>query len=207
MSGLYSSVYGVFFHFRMILKTHRCCLQSVAWLFAFSVVLSSVAPILARPATEVEKAALGARIVEFNDAMRSASYGKVVAIGLAPRLLIMLAEKAGEKPDVFLDKMAAFTAQVMGTVQIESYMMDFAAAEYKELANGSPYGLIPTVTTVVASGLGKVTSTEDTLALMDGDKWFLVRVSEPAQVALLRMAYPEFADVTFRDASMEIEKK
>ena len=46
----------------------------------------------------------------------------------------------------------------------------------------------------------------DTLALIDGSDWYLLRVSDQQQVTILRKVYPSFATVEFPDDSTQTVK-
>ena len=54
---------------------------------------------------------------------------------------------------------------------------------------------------------GKYRAQSSTLGLLDGETWYLVRVEDPQQVALLKEIYPAFADVVFPTGSMEPVKE
>ena len=50
---------------------------------------------------------------------------------------------------------------------------------------------------------GKYRSTTKTLGLHEGDVWYLVRIDDAQQVAILKEVYPAFADVEFPTGTME----
>lgn len=85
--------------------------------------------------------------------------------------------------------------------------MDVSKVEYKELPNGEPYALIPTEVVMDAGGADKILAKSQTLALLDGGAWYLLRVNEDQQVTVMRQVYPEFAEVEFPAGSMEALKK
>jgi len=49
---------------------------------------------------------------------------------------------------------------------------------------------------VVSPAGTKVQSTNTTLALQDGGKWYLVRIDDASQKQLLVQAYPEFSNLS-----------
>jgi hypothetical protein len=50
---------------------------------------------------------------------------------------------------------------------------------------------------------GRMRAKSETLALLDEGQWYLVRVNDLQQVAILRQVYPEFAAVEFSGGTME----
>ena len=84
---------------------------------------------------------------------------------------------------------------------------DMARAEHGQVADGTPYLLIPTETVMTTGGEGKTLMRSATLALLDDGAWYLVRGSDAQQVASLREAYPEYEAVAFPDATMELVKE
>jgi hypothetical protein len=93
----------------------------------------------------------------------------------------------------------------MANITLVSFGMELDKAEYKTLPDDSTYALIPTETVMDLgpAGGGKFRAMSSTLGLLDGETWYLVRVEDPQQVALLKQVYPAFADVTFPAGKME----
>jgi len=46
-------------------------------------------------------------------------------------------------------------------------------------------------------------ATSQTLGLLDGDTWYLVRIDDAAMAAIIKDVYPEFADVEFPAGTVE----
>jgi len=156
----------------------------------------------ARQLTGDEKQALEQSVASFDAAMKSEDY-TVIANTIPPRVLDFIAKQAGMEVDALREVVVQQMKAALATVKLESFSMDFAALEEKELANGDPYVLIPTETVISSEATGKMVAKSDTLALLDQGKWYLLRVSEAQQVAILRQVYPEFAAVQFSAGTME----
>ncbi len=160
-------------------------------------------PVNARDAIDTEKAALAATVTDFNQAMAKLDFKRVVAT-IPPKVIAKIAAKA----DLPLAKVTEMTIAVMKTsmetVKLESFSMDMAKVEHKQLASGEPYALIPTVTVMGLEDKQRVEQKSLTLALLDAGQWYLVRVSETSQLLILRDVYPEFAGVEFPRGSMEV---
>jgi hypothetical protein len=177
-------------------------LQVAAALILAAVAFASPAA-WARPLTDAEKQSLAQAIDNFNTLMREGRFNTMLDASISPRMLNLLASKAKVAPDVFRTAITAQIVKAMQLVKLDGYSMDPKAAQYRELPSGQPYVLIPTETTMTAEGLGRVKAKTQTLALLDEGKWFLIRISESAQVGILREVYPEFSSVEFPTGTME----
>jgi hypothetical protein len=136
--------------------------------------------------------------------MRGSDYGVVVDT-IPPRVLSHIAEQAGLERDKLRTLVIGMTRQALDTVKLVSFGMDTSKLEEKQLADGTPFALIPTIT-VMDAGNGNISVNSHTLALMDGGAWYLLRVSEVQQIEILRKVYPEFAGVVFPTGSVEAMK-
>jgi hypothetical protein len=165
------------------------------------VAAAAFSPAWARPLTEAETAALAAKVEAFDAAMRDGNYAEIIEV-LPPAMLEHIAEQAKVPVDDLLAALKTQMDEIFATVELISFGMDIAAAEQHELADGSPYVLIPTNTVMEAEGLGRVKVDSKTLGLLDDSEWYLVRVSDAAMVGVLRQVYPEFAGVEFPAETM-----
>lgn len=160
----------------------------------------------ARPLTDAEAKALGETVLAFDAAMKANDF-EGIGRTVPPRVLKHIAGQAGIGVEDLRKAMIRQMAAVMKDVTIASFGMDVAEARHQELADGSPYVLIPTQTVIDAGAMGRTAVRSDTLALMDEGAWYLLRVSDAAQVAILRQAYPGFAGVEFSGgASKAVEE-
>jgi hypothetical protein len=171
-------------------------------LVAVFALLLAAGAAFARPLTEAENRSLAATIEAFDAAMRASDYETVVKT-IPPRIMEHIATQTGMEVDALrktiIDQMKAALAEV----KLLSFGMDLQNAKHRQLANGEPYVLIPTETVMDAGAAGKFKAKSDTLALLDGGTWYLLRVNEAQQVAIMRQVYPEFAGVEFSAGSME----
>jgi hypothetical protein len=175
-------------------------------LVAILLVILVTVPAEARAIDDKEKAALATKVAEFDAAMRAQNYSVVIET-IPPRVLAAIAGKLKVTSDVLRKTLLMQIDQVMKAVKIESFGMDLAKAEHKELASGAPYVLIPTRTVIDGGAAGRVTQSSFTLALIDDGKWYLLRVEDEPQVVMLRESYPDFSKVELPKGKMEIEKK
>jgi len=176
----------------------RCARSLVALLV---VVAAALSPAWARPLTDAETAALGETVAEFDAAMRAGDYAAIIEV-LPPRMLEHIASEANVPVDELLAALKGQMDEVFASVELISFGMDVAASEEHELADGSPYALLPTTTVMEAEGMGRVKVDSKTLGLLDGADWYLVRVSDAAMVGVLRQVYPQFVGVEFPAETM-----
>jgi len=167
-------------------------------LAAFALVLALAGAASAQGLTDAEKQALSARVESFDAAMKASDMTAVMGV-VPPKVLDKIAATYNVSVDELLAAMQQQMDEAMKSVTIVSFGMDLEAAEYVPLADGSTYALIPTETVIdlgEAAG-GKMKASSMTLGLKDGDAWYLVRVDDPAQVAMLKEIYPAFVSVEF----------
>jgi hypothetical protein len=157
-------------------------------------------PSPARDVTDDERAALEETIADFGTATRALDMETVLGY-LPPTMLSVMAAEFGLEVDALTAAMIEQSAEAMAAVTLVDFGMDMETARFAEDAAGEPYALIPT-TTVVDAGSGKFRAVSDTLALLEEGEWYLLRV-DPAQVELLKKAYPNLAGVTFDPGTME----
>jgi hypothetical protein len=153
-------------------------------------------PGFAREITSAEKASLGQTVSDFSAATRANNMGLALGYSLSPRLMEAMAQSAGITADQLRKAVVEASRQTMALVTIHSFGLDMPTARYLELPNGTPYALIPTKTVMEAGGV-KVEQSSDTLGLLDGGKWYLIRVADVEQAGILVKVYPEFSGISF----------
>ena len=170
---------------------------------ALGLVLALTLPVFAQELDDAQRAALVARIESFDAAMKASDMSGVLGV-VPPKML----EKIAAANSVTVEQLIAATQdqinEALKSMTIVSFGMDLDAAQFVALADGTPYALIPTETLMdLGEAGGKYRAKSSTLGLLDGETWYLVRVEDPQQVALLKEVYPGFADVVFPTGSME----
>jgi hypothetical protein len=161
-----------------------------------TVLLISLAPAMARPVTDAEMAALEDRIATFDAAMRDGDHATVITV-IPPPVLQRIADDAQVPVDELEAALVEQMEQVLASVTLVSFGMDLDAAVFDELADGTPYLLIPTETVMEAEGLGRLKVNSHTLGMLDGGAWYLVRTGDVAMVGIFRQVYPQFTGVEF----------
>lgn len=166
---------------------------------ALTVALANTA--YARGLNDAEKASLSTTVNDFNGAIKSANIDRISQT-VPPRIFDLLAKKANIDAAVIRETMLQLLKSTMKETPFEDFSMDLQQAAFKETPQGEPYALIPTQVSLAVEGKRFKVSTH-TLALLDGETWYLVRVSEEQQVMLLREAYPNFVAEKFPESRME----
>ncbi|GAA2849191.1 hypothetical protein EDC40_101225 [Aminobacter aminovorans] len=160
---------------------------------------------LARPVTETERQALEKQIASFSRALETKAYDDIADV-TPPRLVDHLAKTAQMEPGELRRAMVEQMKVALAAVRIESFSFDMAKAEYRELSGGHPYALVPTELIAVDPNGVRTRFRSQTLALLDGNSWYLIRLQEAQHLLLLQKAYPEFTGVEFPRGSMELLK-
>lgn len=161
-------------------------------------------PAIARDVTDAERTALAARIAGFDEAMRAEDYAAIVGT-IPPGIIDQLAKSYGVEAALLRERLPAMMQTAAEKVTLLNFEMMLDDATFPELPDGTPYALIPTETIFQLKDGGKTyLATADTLAVLDNGTWYLVRVSEQAQVDALVAVYPGFASVTFAPSETEV---
>jgi hypothetical protein len=173
-------------------------------LAALALLVALAVPAVAQDLTEAQQTALTERVESFDTAMRENDMQTVMGV-VPPKVLEKIAAQSNLSVDDLLAAMQAQMDEIMGKVEIVSFGMELDGVEYTTFDSGIVYGMIPTETVIDlgADAGGKMKATSQTLGLLDGDTWYLVRIDDPAQVAIIKEIYPDFADVEFPAGTVE----
>jgi hypothetical protein len=122
-----------------------------------------------------------------------------------PKVLDKIASTYNVTNEQLIEGLQQQIDEAMKNVTMVSFGMELEEAEFTTLDDGTLYGLVPTETVMDlgADYGGKLKASSSTLALLDGDTWYLVRIEDPQQIAIIKEVYPAFAGVTFPSGSME----
>jgi len=160
---------------------------------------------LARPVTNAERQSLEKQITAFSRALETNAYDGIADV-TPPRLVDHLAKTAQMEPGELRRAIVEQMKVAFAAVRIEAFSFDMARADYRELADGHPYALVPTELIAVDPNGVRTRFRSQTLALLDGSNWYLIRLQEAQHLLLLQQAYPELAGVEIPRGSMELLK-
>lgn len=172
----------------------------------FLACLMAAANAFARDLTGEEDAKLAQATQSFGDAIAASDYDALVK-AIPPRIVKQMAKHDGVSEDEISKALAELVGASMAAMPVKSFALKLPDAEHKELADGTPYLLIPTDTVMDAGGADKVLMRAPTLALIDGSEWYLLRTTDAQLVSALREAYPDYAGVDFPQATIEPVKE
>jgi hypothetical protein len=171
--------------------------------FAAALAVPRLAEQMSPALTEEQQAGLEARIATFDAAMRANDMATIMGV-IPPAMLEKIATQYGLTTEQAIQATQQAMDEALKTVTFVSFSMDVDNATVAAQADGSPYLLIPTETVMdLGEAGGKIRATSQTLGLLDGETWYLIRVDDPAQVAIVKDLYPGLADVEFPPGSME----
>lgn len=168
--------------------------------------LVSVQSISARDLTTAEQVALAQAVDRYNEIMNTRDWEAMVA-AVPPRMLDKLLEGTGATKEQGIKKGAAVIGETMAKLKTEFRAMDLAKALKKEVADGTPYLFVPTESVVVVAGGKKLLVHSHMLALMDQEKWYLVRLASPTRLAMFVQLYPQFKGVEIPAETSEVLKE
>ena len=156
--------------------------------------------VAAREFTAEEKTDLQAQILRFETALKQGDFG-VVAESVPPKVLQHIASKAGVDMATLQSAMQAQMQIALASVKFLDFKMDVDKAAYKQAPDGTPYVLVPSRSLMETKGQ-KIEAKTATLALIDGGKWYLVRIDDAQQINIVREVYPSLATATFPTGTM-----
>ncbi len=181
--------------------------HAIACLLLTAALMGSTAvSALSRPLSDAERTSLNETVEAFAAATRGSNFKKVLDF-MSPRILTLIADKAGIGVDKLRSGMIKQMEKAFKVVKLESFSMRPAEADIRQLKNGKPYALVPTKTVIDMGEKGRIAQTSYTLALLSDKKWFLVRIADLRQIAMLREAHPDFAGVEFPRGTVRMLKK
>jgi len=160
----------------------------------------------ARDLTDAENTMLNTAVETYDKAMESKDL-QILVRAIPPRIVRKMAEHDKVSESDIRKTLAELIGQTLEALPVQSFTMNMAEAQQGQIADGTPYLLIPTETVMTTGGEDKTLMRSATLALQDEGLWYLVRGSDAQQVAILREAYPEYEAVAFPDATMELVKE
>ncbi|MGV3552293.1 hypothetical protein [Rhizobium sp.] len=156
---------------------------------------------LARPVSDAEKAALDKVLTRYEADMARKDMAAIIS-AMPPRIFTQLAGQSGMSVDdlkAMVIKMSAGASDL-----IRDFGFEQEAVVFSELPDGTVYALVPTSTVIKTKEGPTYRANSQTLAVLEGSDWFLMRVNEPQQLTLLRSAYPGFVGVELPEGSMEL---
>jgi hypothetical protein len=172
------------------------------FLLAASVLAAPLTPAFAKDFPAAEIAELQTAVDAFGTAMWANDTKSILKV-MPPKILTFLKEKGKVSDEQLLKAVSDAMAAAMKDVKILEFKIDVAAATTQELADGTSYLLIPTVTKMEIADKRKFIDSNQTLALRDGGVWYLLRASDPQQQQILKAAYPAFEGVELPAGTLE----
>ena len=118
--------------------------------------------------------------------------------GSSPRFSEHVAAQAGATVPELREFLIEQSKRVMAAAAIEAHELDLDAAQYLKTKYDTPYVLIPTRVVLNMPGRGRFEIIRETLAIIDDDKWWLMRITDTEQASVLQQVYPSLTNITFK---------
>jgi len=170
-------------------------------MIGLALLLTAAAPGFAEVLPAAQQQALTERIDSFDTAVRANDIDGIMGV-VPPKVLDRLASQFGLSVDQLIGEMQKQINEVMTDVKIESFGMDAKKVDFVT-ESGLTYGLIPTESVIDLGPAGKLRSTTTTVALLEDDNWYLVRIDNSEQIDVIKQVYPMLADVQFPAGTLE----
>lgn len=151
--------------------------------------------------TSADRQVLNATIKDFSTALRLGDYERIQRV-IPRRIIRKMAADAGATPAAVINELARVMARGMQRIEVEAFNMETKNLTCDIAGGAMKYVQVPTEMIVNVQGVGRHSMTSHTLALLEGETWYLLRVSEPQELLTLTDLYPELAAVEFPPAKM-----
>lgn len=153
----------------------------------------------------VMETSLNHRLDEFEKLLDSGELSKVLDF-TPPKVLNKILSGANVTRAELDRQMDQMWKQVLVTVEINGFDLDRNSKDIMFLDNGRPYKTLPTSSTMtIKANRSEVVTRSETLAFIENDEWYIVRLDDPAQVKIFRDAYPDFDDIQVMDPIMTMD--
>jgi hypothetical protein len=149
-----------------------------------------------------ELAALKDRIASFSAAFETLDIKVIIGV-IPPKVKAYIRDQAKVTDAQLEEGMAAVLKKTMEQVKILSFKIEPDEATSHDITDGRTYLLLPTETVMSITEGEKIIVKSQTLAMLEGDTWYLVRINDAQQRMILGQVYPEFKGVEFPDEQME----
>jgi len=170
-------------------------------MIGLTLLLAAAVPSFAKALPDAQQQALTERIASFGTAVRANDIDGIMGV-VPPKVLERLASQFGLSVEQLIAEMQKQINEVMTDVKIESFGMDAKKVDFVT-EGGLTYGLIPTQSVIDLGAAGKLRSTNTTVALLEDDIWYLVRIDNAEQIDVIKEVYPMLADVQFPAGTSE----
>ena len=151
----------------------------------------------AQSVSDADRGQIQARIDELSGLISSGDLVGALDV-VPPRIQTALSTRFGIPVEQIKPAMRQAMGPMLDALHIDGYGLDLAAAQVLRTPTGDrSYLLIPTFTEMTLQGAGRFRADTHILAIKDEGEWYLIRIEDAPQQAILRELYPEFVGVDF----------
>ncbi len=172
----------------------------------FMSVLTSADRVFAATFSSEEMASFPQAATDFSTAITTNDTAQL-AQDIPPNVRKFLAENGNITDDQLIAAVEQSLRKTAETVTTDVFKLDVKQAVAAIAGNGFPYLLVPTEFHMKKVSGGGLLVHAQTLAFVDGGKWYLMSLSDPQKNKLLKIAYPNFRNVDFPKDVAEVVKE
>ncbi len=176
-----------------------------ALLLTLAIACAATTPVVAaaQDLTTEDRAAIGRVVAGLEADVRAGDFTGALDV-IPPPMLAATLQRFGVDEARLRAAIETQMQAALESVRFESFAISIDdGVPARTPGVGRAYMLIPTETIIAVEGAGRVRSRNQTLALEDEGKWYLVRIEDQASVDTLRAVYPDFADVELPQGTTE----
>jgi hypothetical protein len=153
-----------------------------------------------------DTAALAAVVEQFSTDVRDTNVPGVLKV-MPPKIWNYVKEKSKATDVQITAAISAAMKKSQEKIKIVGFSLNVAEATSHVLSDGGSYMLVPTETRMKTNAGELYVVRTQTLALLEDQKWYLVRINDVQQRKILGAVYPAFQTVQFPEEQTEIVKE
>lgn len=182
---------------------YREAMTSIPALFLSLTIVCAGTAASAQDLTAEDRAAIAGVAAELEADVRAGDFAGTLDV-IPPAMLTATLERFGVTEDELRQTLDAQMKDVLETVTFQTFSIAVDdAVPAKTPGVGRRYALIPTETVVTVEGAGGMRSHNQTLAVEEQGKWYLIRIDDQGTIDMLRAVYPDFATIEFQPGTTE----
>lgn len=182
---------------------YREAMKSIPALFLSLTILTAATAASAQDLTAADRAAIAGVAADLEADVRAGDFAGTLDV-IPPAMLAATLERFGVTEAELRQTIDAQMEDALESVTFETFSMAIDDAVPAETPGvGRRYMLIPTETVIAIKDVGGMRSRNQTLAIEDQGKWYLVRIEDQGTIDMLRAVYPDFATIEFQPGTTE----
>lgn len=158
--------------------------------------------------TDVGKPALVKLIADYDAAFAEKDYSEIIDLSMPQALMSTIAMSEGMPADTAIDdvrsEMISVFESTFTIITSMDYEWDVTAAQINHTEAGREYALIPTSINIEMPG-NSIGSTGDMIAIVDGERWYILSPSDNETLGYIEEAYPDLKSLKLKPMTMDVK--